>query len=86
MAIGGAAHATTYLLDNGGTAFGTPGNYGTVTVTGTSTDLHFDVLLNSNFTFVDTGGHYAFTGNLAISRCRRARDSRIPPSRASISA
>jgi hypothetical protein len=60
---GGAAHAATYLLDTSG-AFGT-GSFGEVTVTGTSTDLHFDVQLFGSYQIIDTGSHFSFSGNLS---------------------
>jgi len=59
----GAAHATTYLL-NTSDKFGS-GNFGQVTVTGSSTDLHFDVQMFGSYQIIDTGSHSAFTGNLA---------------------
>lgn len=61
----GAANAATYILD-ASNAFSAP-PYGQVTVTGSSTDLHFDVLMYGTNQIVDTGGHFAFTGNLAGS-------------------
>lgn len=64
---GGAAQAATYMLSDPGSAFGSASNFGTVTVTGTSSDLHFDVLLNSPYKFVTTGSHVTFAGNLGGS-------------------
>jgi hypothetical protein len=58
----GAAQAATYLLDTSD-AFGA-GSFGEVTVTGTSTDLHFDVQLFGAYQIVDTGSHFSFSGNL----------------------
>jgi hypothetical protein len=60
-----AAGATTYMLAYSD-AFGT-GNFGTVDVTGTSTDLHFVVSLNSPYKIIDTGSHHAVAMNLAGS-------------------
>ena len=59
----GSASAATYYLNDGGGAFGDQA-FGTVTVTGSATDLHFDVLLNSPFQFITTGSHVTFAGNL----------------------
>ena len=59
---GGAAQAATYYL-NTSDAFGS-GNFGEVTVTGTSTDLHFDVQMFGSYQIVDTGSHFAFAGDV----------------------
>lgn len=62
LALAGAASADVYTLTQS-TAFGT-GNFGTVNVTGSSTDLHFVVNLASGYQLVDTGSHFLFSGNL----------------------
>jgi hypothetical protein len=63
LSLAGAASADVYNLSFSD-AFGT-GNFGTVTVTGTSTDLHFVVALTSPYQLVDTGAHFLFSGNLS---------------------
>jgi hypothetical protein len=64
-AIGGAANATTYLLTTSDVAaFQGNGPYGQVTVTGTATDLHFDVQMFGSYQIIDTGSHFAFTGDV----------------------
>jgi hypothetical protein len=60
---GGAAHAATYMLTTSD-AFGS-GDFGEVTVTGTSTDLHFDVQMFGSYQIIDTGSHFGFTGDVA---------------------
>jgi hypothetical protein len=64
LGAAGAANATQYLLQYS-EAFGT-GNFGTVDVTGTSTDLHFVIDVSPGF-IVDTGGHFAVAMNLSGS-------------------
>jgi hypothetical protein len=59
--VAGSANATVYLLTSG--HFG-PGNYGQVTVTGDSTDLHFVLQLAPAYSTVDTGQHFSFSGNV----------------------
>jgi hypothetical protein len=65
LALAGAASADTYTLTQSD-AFGS-GNFGSVTVTGTSTDLHFVVNLNSPYQLIDSGAHFLFAGNLSGS-------------------
>lgn len=62
LGAAGAANATTYLLQYSN-AFGS-GDFGTVDVTGTSTDLHFVIDVTPNFV-VDTGQHFAVSMNLS---------------------
>jgi hypothetical protein len=64
LASAGGANAATYLLQYSN-AFGT-GNFGTVDVTGSSTDLHFVVALNGD-KIIDTGSHYAVSMDLGGS-------------------
>jgi hypothetical protein len=64
LATAGAANATQYLLQYSN-AFGS-GNFGTVDVTGTATDLHFVIDVSPLF-IVDTGGHFAVAMNLSGS-------------------
>lgn len=65
LATAGFADAATYLLSYSD-AFGT-GDYGTVDVTGSSSDLHFVVTLDSPYELIDTGSHYAFAMHLGGS-------------------
>lgn len=65
LATASAASATQYLLQYS-TAHD-DANFGTVDVTGTSTDLQFVVNLNLPFEIVDTGAHYAVSMNLSGS-------------------
>ena len=56
---------TVYTLDNGGSAFATPGNYGTVSMTQNGADVDFSITLAAGFNFVSTGGPhdlFAFNG------------------------
>lgn len=64
LGAAGAANATQYLLQYSN-AFGT-GDFGTVDVTGTSTDLHFVINVSPN-QIVDTGQHYAVAMKLSGS-------------------
>jgi len=64
LGAAGAASATQYLLQYSN-AFGT-GNFGTVDVTGSSTDLQFVINVSPN-EIVDTGSHYAVAMNLSGS-------------------
>ena len=50
-----SAHAVDYILDNGGSAFATPGNYGTVSLTQDGTSVDFSITLAPTFNFVTTG-------------------------------
>ena len=65
LACAGAASATTYFYtlskDLGN------GNYGTVDVTGSSTDLHFVISLTGGNQLQDSGAHELFTGLLGGS-------------------
>ena len=49
------ALAVDYILDNGGSAFATPGNYGTVSLTQDGTSVDFSISLAPTFSFVTTG-------------------------------
>ena len=49
------ALAIDYTLDNGGSAFATPGNYGTVSLAQDGTSVDFSVTLAPGFNFVTTG-------------------------------
>jgi hypothetical protein len=49
------ALAVDYVLDNGGSAFATPGNYGTVSLTQDGTSVDFSITLEPTFSFVTTG-------------------------------
>jgi len=49
------ALAVDYILDNGGSAFATPGNYGTVSLTQDGTSVDFSITLAPTFKFVTTG-------------------------------
>jgi hypothetical protein len=49
------ALAVDYILDNGGSAFATPGNYGTVSLTQDGTSVDFSITLAPTFSFVTTG-------------------------------
>ena len=42
-----------YTFDNGGGAFATPGNYGTVTLTQAGADVSFNIVLAANYNFVN---------------------------------
>ena len=64
LASAGGASAATYLLQYSD-AFGA-GNFGTVDVTGGSSDLHFVITLNGD-KIIDTGSHYAVTVDLGGS-------------------
>jgi hypothetical protein len=64
LTTAGSAGAVQYLLQFSD-AFGT-GNFGTVDVTGSATDLHFVVNVAPNF-IIDTGSHFAVSMNLAGS-------------------
>ncbi len=61
------AAAVTYTLNNGGSAFSTPGTYGTVTLNQVGTSVSFSVVINDPYDFVNTGNpttsHAAFTFN-----------------------
>lgn len=66
LALPAFAQQAVYTFDNGGSAFATPGNYGTVTLTQAGADVDFSVLLAANYNFVTTGNqnsHAAFTFN-----------------------
>jgi hypothetical protein len=65
LATASAASATQYLLQYSNSHPDT--SFGTVDVTGTSTDLQFVVNLNMPFEIVDTGSHYAVSMNLSGS-------------------
>lgn len=55
-----------YTLNDGGSAFATPGDYGTVTLTQNGSNVDFSITLASGFNFVTTGNqnsHAAFTFN-----------------------
>jgi hypothetical protein len=53
-----------YTFDNGGGAFPTPGNYGTVRVHQNGANVDITVLLAAGYNFVNTGGpHNAFSFN-----------------------
>ena len=64
LATAGAANATQYVLQYSN-AFD-DAVFGTVDVTGTSTDLHFVINVDPYF-IVDTGAHYAVAMNLSGS-------------------
>lgn len=49
------AQTVVYTFTNGGSAFATPGNYGTVTLTQDGSFVDFSVLLAPEFNFVTTG-------------------------------
>jgi len=49
------ALAVDYILDNGGSAFANPGNYGTVSLTQDGTSVDFSITLAPTFRFVTTG-------------------------------
>ena len=62
------ALAIDYTLDNGGSAFATPGNYGTVALTQDGTSVDFSITLAPTFSFVTTGNansHVLFGFNAA---------------------
>jgi hypothetical protein len=61
-----AANATQYLLQYTNEAQFGAGPFGTVDVTGTSTDLHFEINVTPGFV-VDTGQHFAVAMNLSGS-------------------
>ena len=65
LATAGAASATQYLLQYSDSH--PDANFGTVDVTGSSTDLQFVVNLNMPFEIVDTGAHYAVSMKLSGS-------------------
>jgi len=64
LGAAGAASATQYILAYTNEAQFGSGPFGTVDVTGTSTDLHFEINVAPGF-IVDTGAHYAVTMNLS---------------------
>ena len=49
------AQQASYTLDNGGSAFATPGDYGTVLLTQDGTSVDFSITLADTFSFVTTG-------------------------------
>jgi PEP-CTERM motif len=58
--------AQTFVFNNGGSAFATPGNYGSVTLTQDGADVDFSVVLADGFNFVTTGNqnsHSSFSFN-----------------------
>jgi hypothetical protein len=60
------ASAITYVLNNGGSLFPTPGNYGTVELNQVGSDVTFKVELAAGLNFVTTGNqnsHSTFTFN-----------------------
>lgn len=63
-----AGASVIYTLDNGGGAFPTPGNYGTITLTQVGSNVDVSVTLNSSYQFVSTGNqdhsHTLFSFNL----------------------
>lgn len=62
------ALAVNYTLDNGGSAFATPGNYGTVSLTQDGASVDFSITLAPTFSFVTTGNansHVLFGFNAA---------------------
>jgi hypothetical protein len=61
------ASADTYSFNDGGSAFPSPGNYGSVTLTQDGANVDFSVVVYDPFDFVNTGNpqtaHAAFTFN-----------------------
>ncbi|MGH6909560.1 MAG: PEPxxWA-CTERM sorting domain-containing protein [Phenylobacterium sp.] len=66
LGAAGAANATQYILQYTDVASFGSGPFGTVDVTGTATDLRFEINVSPN-QIVDTGGHYAVAMNLSGS-------------------
>ena len=66
VSFGAQAQTAVYTFNDGGSAFATPGNYGTVTLTQDGADVDFSIVLAPNYNFVTTGNqgsHAAFTFN-----------------------
>lgn len=60
------AQQAVYTFNDGGSAFPTPGNYGTVTLTQDGSNVDFSIVLAAGYNFVTTGNqnsHAAFTFN-----------------------
>lgn len=60
------AQQAVYTFNDGGSAFPTPGNYGTITLTQDGADVDFSIVLAAGYNFVKTGNqnsHAAFTFN-----------------------
>jgi hypothetical protein len=61
------ASAQSYTFNDGGSAFPSPGDYGTVTLAQNGANVDFSVVVNDPFDFVNTGNpqtsHAAFTFN-----------------------
>ena len=55
MAMPALAQSAVYTFNDGGSAFATPGNYGTITLTQDGSNVDFSVALASGFEFVTTG-------------------------------
>ncbi|CAM5789267.1 PEP-CTERM sorting domain-containing protein [Rhizobacter fulvus] len=49
------AQQAVYTFNDGGSAFPSPGNYGTITLTQNGSDVDFSVVLADGFNFVTTG-------------------------------
>jgi hypothetical protein len=66
LGAAGAANATQYILAYTNEAQFGSGPFGTVDVTGTSTDLHFEINVAPGM-IVDTGAHFSVAMNLSGS-------------------
>jgi hypothetical protein len=55
LALPALAVDATYILDNGGSAFATPGNYGSVSLTQDGSSVDFSISLADGYEFVTTG-------------------------------